>query len=216
MTKIIQYYMKFHEKLIAFLAEMCYNINDSIIRWSKIMVYAFLADGFEEIEAISPIDILRRAGILVKTVGVGGKTVTGNHSITVTADILPSEIELDERLEMVVLPGGMPGADNLQNCEEVVNALNFAAKNERYIAAICAAPKILGANGLLCGKKATCFPGYEKELAGALVTSESVVTDGNIITAKGAGAALLFGFELVSALKGKETAEKIRAAMQTP
>jgi 4-methyl-5(b-hydroxyethyl)-thiazole monophosphate biosynthesis len=180
------------------------------------MVYVFLADGFEEIEAISPIDILRRAGVLVKTVGVSGKTATGNHGITVTVDIQMSEIKLDGSLEMVVLPGGLPGANNLQNSEDVVNALNFAAQNKRYIAAICAAPKILGANGLLRGKKATCFPGYEDELTGAIATSESVVTDGNIITAKGAGAALLFGFALVKALKGQETADKIRAAMQTP
>jgi 4-methyl-5(b-hydroxyethyl)-thiazole monophosphate biosynthesis len=208
--------MKFHEKLIAFLAEMCYNINDSIIHRSKIMVYVFLADGFEEIEAISPIDILRRAGVLVKTVGVSGKTATGNHGITVTADIQMSEIKLDGSLEMVVLPGGLPGANNLQNNEDVVNAMNYAAQNERYIAAICAAPKILGANGLLKGKKATCFPGYEDELTGAITTPESVVTDGNIITAKGAGAALLFGFELVKALKGQDTADKIRAVMHTP
>jgi 4-methyl-5(b-hydroxyethyl)-thiazole monophosphate biosynthesis len=180
------------------------------------MVYVFLADDFEEIEAICPIDILRRAGVPVKTVGVGGKTVTGKHGIAVTADILTSEIELDESLEMVVLPGGMPGADKLQNSEDVINALNFAARNDRFIAAICAAPKILGANDLLHGKKATCFPGYEGELAGAITTGESVVTDGRIITAKGAGAALLFGFELVKALRGQDAADKISAAMQTP
>ncbi|MDR0987558.1 MAG: DJ-1/PfpI family protein [Ruminococcus sp.] len=180
------------------------------------MVYVFLADGFEEIEAICPTDILRRANVLVQTVGVPGKTVTGSHGIPVTADLSISEIKLDDALEMIVLPGGMPGTDNLQKDPGVNNALDFAAQNDIYIAAICAAPKILGAKGLLNGKKATCFPGYEEELKGAEIVDKSVVTNGKIITAKGAGAALLFGFELTKALKGQETAEKIARVMQTP
>ncbi|MDR0904294.1 MAG: DJ-1/PfpI family protein [Ruminococcus sp.] len=180
------------------------------------MVYVFLADGFEEIEAISPIDILRRAGVSVQTVGVTGKTVTGSHGIMITADITAGEIKLDDDLEMVVLPGGLPGADNLQKDDIVNKALKFASDNNKYISAICAAPKILGAAGLLTGKKATCFPGYEQELIGAEATGESVVTDGKIVTAKGAGVASLFGFELVKVLKGQETAEKIAKAMQTP
>jgi 4-methyl-5(b-hydroxyethyl)-thiazole monophosphate biosynthesis len=110
----------------------------------------------------------------------------------------------------------MPGADNLQNNESVRAFIDAAVKNDKYIAAICASPKILGAMGILAGKRATCFPGYEGELTGATATGESVVTDGKIVTAKGAGAALLFGFELVKVLKGTETSDKIRVSMQTP
>jgi 4-methyl-5(b-hydroxyethyl)-thiazole monophosphate biosynthesis len=193
------------------------------------MVYVFLADGFEEIEAICPIDILRRGQISVTTVGVTGKTVTGSHGIPITSDITIEEFETNaESLRsdisadntdstlMLLLPGGMPGADNLQSNKILEDALISANNNGSYIAAICAAPKILGALGLLSGKKATCFPGYENMLTGATATGESIVTDGNIITSKGAGAALEFGFELVRVLKGNAIAEKIRETMQTP
>jgi 4-methyl-5(b-hydroxyethyl)-thiazole monophosphate biosynthesis len=178
------------------------------------MVYVFLADGFEEIEAISPIDILRRGGVAVKTVGVTGKVVTGSHGIPVTADIVPDEIKLDDTLQMAVLPGGLPGANNLQDSATVKNAVRFAYEQKRFVAAICAAPKILGAMGIVNGRKATCFPGFETELKGAEITGDYVVRDGSIITAKGAGAASDFGFELLAALTSQGNSDKIRASMQ--
>ena len=177
------------------------------------MVYVFLANGFEEIEALSPIDILRRGGIEVKTVGIGAKTVTGSHNVSVLCDLDESEVSFD-RLEAVVLPGGMPGTLNLENSRTVKAAINFAAENGRMIGAICAAPSILGKAGLLNGKKATCFPGFEKYLKGAVLSDLPAVRDGNIITACGAGAALDFGFELLAAFKGRDAADKLSRDMK--
>ncbi|MDR0943780.1 MAG: DJ-1/PfpI family protein [Ruminococcus sp.] len=178
------------------------------------IVYVFLADGFEEIEAICPIDILRRGNVNVVTVGVTGKLVTGSHGITVTADKEIGELDLKTPFDMIVLPGGMPGTDNLQANETVKMFITEAQKRYRYIAAICAAPKILGAMGVLSGSRVTCYPGYEDELNGVVTTIESVVRDGKIITAKGAGVALEFGFELLAALTDRTTAHKIAASMQ--
>jgi 4-methyl-5(b-hydroxyethyl)-thiazole monophosphate biosynthesis len=178
------------------------------------IVYVFLADGFEEIEAICPIDILRRGNVKVVTVGVTGKTITGSHGIPFTADMEIGEIDPKAPFDMVVLPGGMPGTDNLQSNEMVKAFVRTALANRKYIGAICAAPKILGAMGILSGVKATCYPGYEAELKGAVLAKESVVTDGEIITAKGAGVALEFGFELLAALTDRATAGKIAASMQ--
>ena len=178
------------------------------------MVYVFLADGFEVTEALAPVDILRRAGVEVMTVGVTGKTVVSSHKIPVIADITKDEIVLDNELEMAVLPGGMPGADNLEADETVQKAIDFCAENDRYVAAICAAPKILGHKGLLSGRKATCFPGFEQDLSGAEITGELAVIDGKFITGKGAGAALDFGFALVAALFGEDKAAKVASNMQ--
>lgn len=178
------------------------------------MIYCFLADGFEETEAIAPIDILRRSEAQVITVGVTGKTVTGSHGITLEADCHIDDIALADSLEAVILPGGMPGTLNLENSSAVEEAIDFAYSNGKLICAICAAPQILGHKGLLEGRSATCFPGFENELKGASVSSEAVVTDGRIITAKGAGAAIEFGLAIVSALKGEALAEKIRQTMQ--
>jgi 4-methyl-5(b-hydroxyethyl)-thiazole monophosphate biosynthesis len=178
------------------------------------IVYVFLADGFEEIEAICPIDILRRGNVEVVTVGVTGKTVTGSHGIAITADKEIGELDPSASYDMVMLPGGMPGTDNLQKNETVKLFIENTLKNGGYIAAICAAPKILGEMGILSGKRAICFPGYESELKGAVIASESVVRDGKIITAKGAGVALEFGFELLTALTDRSTADKISAIMQ--
>lgn len=177
------------------------------------MIYIFLADGFEEIEAIAPIDMLRRAGLDVKTVGVGKRVVTSGRGIPVTADILDSEAVFDD-LQMVVLPGGMPGAENLFNSDIVKKFIAFSNEIKLYIGAICAAPSILGKMGLLNGIKATCYPGYEKDLEGAIIANESVVTDKHFITAKGAGVAIEFGLALVSALCGKEKADKIQKQIQ--
>ena len=177
------------------------------------MVYVFLADGFEECEALAPADILRRGGIDLKTVGVTGKTVTGAHGIPVICDITADEA-VKEDLSAVILPGGMPGTLNLKKSRAVQEFIDFAAEKGLIIGAICAAPSILGAKGLLKNKKATCFTGFEKELTGASVTDTPVVRDGNIITAYGAGAAFEFGFCLAEALLGKSATEQLAAAMR--
>jgi 4-methyl-5(b-hydroxyethyl)-thiazole monophosphate biosynthesis len=178
------------------------------------MVYVFLANGFEELEALAPIDLLRRAGIKVATVGVGSDTVTAAHGVVFKTDITSDEIKLNSGLDMIVLPGGMPGADNLENCPEVQAAVDYCSENNKYIAAICAAPKILGHKGLLEGRYCTCFPGYESELVKAVPNGQSVVVDGNFVTAKGAGVALLFGLKLVEVLASKEKAAALAASLQ--
>lgn len=177
------------------------------------MVLMFLADGFEESEAIVPLDILRRSGAEVKTVSiVKEKTVTGSHGIKVTADISVYELPKDPP-EMIVLPGGMPGADNLNESNPVKYMVADTYKRGGFVAAICAAPIVFGSMGLLNGRNATCYPGFEEKLVGATIKNEKVVRDGNIITAIGMGAALDFGCELVRALKGKQEADRIREAV---
>lgn len=176
------------------------------------MVYVLLADGFEEIEAIEPIDILTRGGVEVTTVGVTGKVVTGAHGIPVTADIEINEVTPDD-MELLMLPGGA-GHELLDASNEVHGLINYAVSNGLYISAICAAPSILGKKQLLDSKKATCFPGYEKYLYGADVTAEKAVVDGKIITGKGAGAAAEFGFTMLKILKDAETANRIKEIMQ--
>lgn len=177
------------------------------------MIYVFLANGFEEIEAISPIDLLRRNGKDVVTVGVGGKIITGSHNIPVTADITADEINLNNDLEMIVLPGGMPGTLNLEKDSSVQNAIDFCSKHNKFIAAICAAPSILGHKGLLKGKTAVCFNGFEDQLEGAVIGSNSVEADGNIITARGAGVAVKFGLKLVEKLTSAEASRKLEASI---
>lgn len=178
------------------------------------MVYVFLAEGFEEIEALAPVDILRRSSIEVKTVGINSNIIRGSHSIPVITDLDINEIEPDESIDMIVLPGGMPGTLNLEANEKVLSFIDYCVENDIYISAICAAPSILGHKGILNGKKATCFPGFESELNGATVTEELVVNDGKITTAKGAGAAVKFGLTLVSLLAGKENADALEASLQ--
>ncbi len=178
------------------------------------MIYMFLAEGFEECEALTPLDILRRAEIEIKTVGIGSDFITGSHGITVKTDLREEDIILNGCLDAVILPGGMPGTINLEKCETVRSAISFASQNEKLICAICAAPKILGGMDLLRNKKATCFPGFEDELQGALISADLVVKDGNIITAKGAGAAADFGFKILSCFKGESVAEELRKQMQ--
>lgn len=178
------------------------------------MVYVFLADGFEELEALAPVDILRRGGCEVKTVGVGGKTAVGTHKIPVVCDITEEEA-ITDGLEGIILPGGMPGTLNLEKSACVGRFIDFAARNGLFIGAICAAPSILGHKGLLRGKKATCFPGFEKDLEGAEFLDTPVVTDGKITTAYGAGAAFDFGFRLLSELTGdKEGAYALKKSMK--
>ena len=178
------------------------------------MIYVFLAEGFEEIEALAPVDILRRAGKDVRMIGVGGKTVRGSHGIPVVCDDVIDAVALSDKPEAVILPGGMPGTNNLECNDTVRDFVRDAYADGRLVCAICAAPSVPGHMGLLEGRKATCFPGFEQALLGADVTGESVCRDGNIVTAKGAGVALEFGFAIVQALCGADAAEKLRVSMQ--
>lgn len=181
------------------------------------MVYVFFADGFEELEALSPVDVLRRAGIAVTTVGVGGRRITGAHQIPVVCDAAAEEVSPEE-LEMVVLPGGMPGTVNLEASPVVMSFLDKALAEDKWIAAICAAPSILGHRGLLRGKEAICFPGFEDALEGAALSDKPVCVDktggSKIVTAKGAGVALEFALTLVACLKGEEAARALKESMQ--
>lgn len=178
------------------------------------MVYVFLADGFEEMEALAPVDILRRAGVDVRTVGVGAKVITGSHKIPVKTDITVDKIVLNDTLDMIVLPGGMPGTLNLEANPDVLAAVDYCADNNRYIAAICAAPSILGHKGLLEGRYATCFPGFEKDLKDAMLSEEYVAVDGKYVTARGAGCCLKFGLKLAELLCSPKKAESLESNLQ--
>ncbi len=173
------------------------------------MIYVFLADGFEETEAIAPIDMLRRAKLDVKTVGVGSLTPTSSHGIKITADIGEADIKLDNTLQLIVLPGGMPGTLNLEASRAVQEAISHCVKNNIPVGAICAAPSILGKLGLLSSRNAVCYPGFEQYLKGANVLNKLCVTDGQFTTACGAGAAIDFGLELVKVLCGAEKSEEL-------
>lgn len=177
------------------------------------MVYVFLADGFEEVEALTPIDVLRRAGVEVRTIGVTGKTVTGSHGVPMIADLLPEEVDLASA-DLIFLPGGMPGTKNLFASDFVRNAIQKVLADGHYVSAICAAPSIvLGGMGLLKGKRATCYPGMEDGMVGAEAQDLPCVWDGKIITGRGAGAAFDFALTLCEALCGRETADKIAASV---
>jgi protein deglycase len=176
-------------------------------------IYLFLASGFEEIEAIATIDILRRAGLDVKSVSVtGAHHVTGAHAITVEADCLYPDIHVEDA-EMLVLPGGMPGTKNLNAHEGLKAALSKHAKAGKPLAAICAAPMILGQLGILEGREATCYPGNEVHLKGAILSEYMVVQDGNIITASGPGVAAEFALQIVEHFLGEEKMEEISKAL---
>ena len=177
------------------------------------MVYVFLADGFETIEALAVVDMLRRAKIDTTTVGVTGKTVKTSHNIDVIADITIDELNITDA-DAIVLPGGMPGTLNLEANSTVQTSVDYCVENQKYVCAICAAPSILGHKGLLKGRKAICFPGFEEDLSGATISNKYVVTDGKFITARGAGVAVDFGLEIVKALGGQELSNKIRETIQ--
>ena len=182
------------------------------------MLYCFLADGFEEIEAITTVDMIRRTGeIGVKTVAVtddGTLVVKGAHGVGVVADMLIDEVVADENLEAVFLPGGMPGTTNLDQSEKVRALVDFCAQQDRYIFAICAAPSVLGHMGLLKGRKATCYPGFEGELDGAEYTAEPATKDGKIITGKGPGATIDFAAMIISELLDENVAKTMKVSMQ--
>ena len=179
------------------------------------MIYLMLADGFEEIEALVPLDILRRGGCEVQTVGVGGREITGAHEITVRADILPEDISLS-KTEMLILPGGGRGVDNLKASQAVRDAVGYAVGNKLPVGAICAGPALLAGMGLLRGINAVCFPACAPELeaGGAMLSELPVCEDGIFITAKGAGVSIPFGLALLARAKGKETAIKTGKNMQ--
>ncbi len=176
------------------------------------MIYMFLADGFEEVEALCPLDLMRRAGLQVTTVGIDKKEIIGAHGIRVISDITTDEYVDGARAELVFLPGGMPGTLNLARCEKVTNAVKDALASNAYIAAICAAPSILGDMGVLCGKEATCYPGFEDRLTGATLSDKKVIKDGNIITAAGMGVAFEMGIKIIETLCGKDKADELKRA----
>ncbi len=178
------------------------------------MIYAFLAKGFEEVEAIAAIDVIRRAGVKISTVGIGSKIVCGSHDIPVFCDMDESEINLADEFDGILLPGGMPGTINLEQNETVNRFIDFCFMNNKLICAICAAPSILGHKGMLKNKKAVCFPGFEEELEGALISDDFVVTDDNIITARGMGSAVKFGLEIVKKYKNEDFVNKLKDSLQ--
>ena len=173
------------------------------------MVYMLLGTGFEETEAIAPLDLLRRAGIDALTVGINGKIVYGGHNIGVEADITIEEMDLTD-LDMIVLPGGLGGVASCRGSEAAMNALRFAWENDKFVAAICAGPTVLADLGITDGKNATCYPGCESGMGSAKVaTNAAFVQDGKLITGTSAGCAIPFGLALIAALKDQETADAI-------
>ena len=178
------------------------------------MVYIFLANGFEEIEALTQVDYLRRAGIELYTVGIEDDCIYGAHNIPVVCDKTIDEINVcDKNIEMVILPGGLGGVDGISDCDKALDMIDYCVKNEKYVAAICAAPTILAKKGYLDGKHAVCYPAMLDELSMCSDTSGRVVKDGIFITAAAAGVSEEFSFSLIEALKGKDAAEKVRAGI---
>lgn len=179
------------------------------------MVYVFLANGFEETEAIAPVDMMRRAKLDdVYTVGIGGSAVTSSHGITVKCDKTDKDVVLDKHLKLIVLPGGVAGTQHLEESETVGKAIDYCVENGIPIGAICAAPSILGKKGLLDGRKVACFPTFQKFLPNSEISSKKVITDGIFTTAAGAGVSVEFGLELVRVLVGDETAQNIFKTIQ--
>ena len=177
------------------------------------MIYVFLATGFEDIEALAPVDIMRRAGLPVETVSITGtEIVESAHGVGIKADRLLAEVDFS-KADMIVLPGGLPVSNNLDACAPLTNAIAAAFAARKPIAAICAAPLVFGHLGILQGKKATCYPGVEGELAGATYTAAIVEQDGNVITGKGPAAAFEFGYTIVDFFKGAGASNPLRQGM---
>ena len=174
------------------------------------MIYMFLGTGFEETEAIAPLDLLRRAGLEVRTVGLNGKIIYGSHGIGVEADLEIHQLDLTT-LDMVILPGGLGGVASIRGCEQAMEAIRFAHENGKYTAAICAGPTILAQLGITDGRNATCYPGCEEQMGNAVMVRAAAVTDGKVITGTSAGCAIPFGLALIAALKGHEIADTVAA-----
>lgn len=173
------------------------------------MVYMLLGTGFEETEAIAPLDLLRRAGVAIQTVGLNGKIVYGSHGIGIETDIEIGQLDLTA-VEMIVIPGGLGGVASIRACSAAMDALKFAADNGKFIGAICAGPTVLADLGITDGKNATCYPGCESGMGKAnMIEGAAAVRDGLIITGTSAGTAIPFGLALIEALKGSETADMI-------
>ncbi len=173
------------------------------------MVYMLLGTGFEETEAVAPLDLLRRAGVEIATVGLNGKTIRGSHGIEITADLEIGEMDLTA-VDMIILPGGLGGVASIKACPQALEAVRFAWENEKYVAAICAGPTVLAMLGITEGLETTCYPGCESQMAGAKCRENAAaVWDGRVITGTSAGCAIPFGLKLIEALKGRETAERI-------
>lgn len=177
------------------------------------MFYIFLADGFEITEALTTLDVMRRAKLDVLTVSVDKDVVTSSNNVSVFVDITTDKINFDD-IDGVILPGGMPGTTNLEKSDVVIDTVKYCYENKKLVAAICAAPSILGHLGILNGKKATCFPGFDTELEGAQYTGTHTQVDGNVITAKGAGCSVEFGHAIVSSVLSKTEADKVIESMQ--
>lgn len=173
------------------------------------MVYVLLGTGFEEMEALTPVDLLRRAGIDVLTVGINGKIVYGGHNVGFEADITLDEMDLTS-LEMIVLPGGLGGVASIQASQAAMDAVRFAWENEKFVAAICAAPTILAQLHITDDKFATCYPGCETQMGNAKILPETACArEDNVITGTSAGCAIPFALELISALKGQDAADAV-------
>ena len=173
------------------------------------MVYVLLGTGFEEIEALTPVDLLRRAGVEVKTVGLNGKIVYGGHAIGVETDLTIDELNVSDA-EMIVLPGGLGGVASIRGCEKALEAVKAVCCLDKYVAAICAGPTVLADLGLLTGVQATCYPGQIPNMKDALVVPNAAcVTDGKVITGASAGTAVPFALALIEALKGADVAKAI-------
>ncbi len=173
------------------------------------MVYMLLGTGFEETEAIAPLDLLRRAGVEIATVGINGNVVYGGHGIGIEADLLIDELDLNS-LDMIILPGGLGGVASARASKPAMDALKFAWDNGKFVAAICAGPTVLADLGITDGKNATCYPGCEDGMGSAVIDgTAAAVRDGNLITGTSAGCAISFGLKLIEALKGAEEADRI-------
>ena len=177
------------------------------------MVYILLGTGFEEVEALAPLDLMRRAGINVMTAGLNDTTVYGGHNIGIVADITVEQIDLTD-LDMIVLPGGLGGVASVRACPAAMDALRFAWDNGKFVAAICAGPTVLADLGITDGKNTTCYPGCEGGMGSAnVLTGKAVVRDGNLITGTSAGCAIPFGLALIEALKGEAAAKTVADAI---
>lgn len=202
------------DNLIDLISKQLYNKNKKYgrsVRMAK--VYIFLTNGFEEIEGLTVVDLLRRANIDIVMVSVtGNRYVTGSHQIEVKTDALFEEVNFDDG-DMLVLPGG-PGTKNLTEHSGLDRLLREYQGKGRKLSAVCAAPSVLGLKGLLKGKQATCFPGYEDTLQGAQITNKAVVADGNFITSKGMGTSMDFGLAIIASLTGEAEAAKVAKAIQ--
>lgn len=193
--------------------KLCIFASQNHIQYSIVMIYLFLATGFEDIEALAPLDIIRRAGLEIATVSITDeKTVLSAHGVGVVADALLNDVDLSDA-DMIVLPGGLPGSTNLDACGQLRSAILAHHAQGKPLAAICAAPMVYGHLGILDGVKATCYPGVENQLKGAVYTADIVTCDGRFITGRGPAAAMAFGYAIAEYFLGKEAVASLREGM---